>query len=175
MQIGEWSQLHDFVEAATRVLLSSLGLPIVYVGTVPHQSSGWTGRLSVIGLGGECLRGCLLLNIPDALLRDTHPAGGESEEELADWLAEMGNLILGQIKRDLLAYQVTIELSTPVTLSATDFRFVRFASTPVVHQFTVNGVPLHVVFESVCKGGARLAAVAGGVSARAGDVVLFEI
>jgi CheY-specific phosphatase CheX len=148
LRIDDWDELHAMVVEAGEELFASNDLPSTYAGATPHRSVRWAETLSIIGLGGS-LRGTLVLSVPGALVRRSHPTGGTSADDLADWLAELANLLLGGIKIRLLARGVAIELSTPLAISATAFRVERFVGTPVVHSFTAPGEAICVVFEAV--------------------------
>lgn len=171
MRIEEWNQVHDMVIASAGGLFTSVGLPTTYSGSVPHREAKWAETLSIIGLGGK-VRGTLVLSLPSDLVKRSHPTGGTSAEDLGDWLAELANLLLGRIKTQLYAHGIAIELSSPLTISATAFRFERFAGTPVVHEFTALGSTLQVVFEAVSDPDVRLAP-ARDTSVAAGEMVTF--
>ncbi len=160
------------IVAASGALLASVGLPTTYVGTVPHRAARWAETLSIIGLGGK-LRGSLVLSIPTQLVLRSHPTGGTGPEELGDWLAELANLLLGRIKSNLLSQGATIEMSTPLTLSATAFRFERFSGTPVVHEFDCEGETLHIVFEAIADPDLRLTSPRTGAAVESGEMVTF--
>jgi CheY-specific phosphatase CheX len=143
----EWSQLHEIVVESARGVFGAIGLASTYDGCTVDRNVQCAETISIIGLGGG-LRGTLVLSIPPSLLEKSHPTHATEKADLADWLSELANLLLGRIKGRLLSHDVTIELSTPIVLSASDFRFERFASPPFVHAFNVDGIPLHVVFEA---------------------------
>lgn len=171
MRIEEWNQVHDMVVIAGEGLLASIGLPTQYLGTVPHRGARWADTLSIIGLGGK-LRGSLVLSIPPSLVRRSHPTGGTEPDELGDWLAELANLLLGRLKGQLGRCGITIELSTPLTISATAFRFERFSGTPVVHEFYLDGETLLIVFEAIGDPDLRLLPPRGG-GVEAGEMITF--
>ena len=148
MRIEDWNVIHDMMVTATVELFDSLALPISYRGPVSHRAVRWSESLSIIGLTGH-LRGALILSIPAELVSRCHPARSSAPEDLADWLSELANLLLGQVKSKLLVHGVSIELSLPLTISATAFRFERFSGAPVVHEFTHGDRPLQVAFEAV--------------------------
>jgi hypothetical protein len=147
VRADEWSQLHEIVVDSARAVFAAIGLTSTYAGCTIDRDVQCAETISIIGLGGG-LRGTLVLSVPPALLERSHPTRATDTADLADWLSELANLLLGRIKGRLLSHDITIELSTPLVLSASDFRFERFASPPFVHAFRVDGVPLHVVFEA---------------------------
>jgi CheY-specific phosphatase CheX len=175
MRHDDWSQLNDMVIAAVDAVLAPAGIPITYAGNVLHSAVGWADTISIISLGGDKLHGSVVLSIPSALLLESHPTRATSAEALADWLAELANLLLGQIKARLLARGVTIVMSTPITLSATALRFHRFKGQPLTHTFNARGGgDVHVMFEVVGEESAQLAAqVDDAVTLGCGEMMLF--
>ena len=172
MRIEDWDQLHAMVVEAGGELLERVGLPATYAGSIPHRDVCWAETLSIIGLAGN-LRGSLVLSIPGALVRRSHPTGGTTPDDLADWLAELANLMLGGIKVRLLARDVSIELSTPLAISATAFRVERFVGTPVVHAFRFEGHTICVVFEAVSQERAVLSAARIPAAVQSGEMITF--
>lgn len=69
--------------------------------------------VAVIGYAADELRGGLALGISKALAQRTMPT---SETPLYDWTGELANQILGRVRNKMLAYQVDIQISTPVVL-----------------------------------------------------------
>jgi hypothetical protein len=170
----EWNEVHDLVVAAGTALFAQVGIAAEYVGALPHRDVRWSETVSIIGLGGAKLRGALVLSIPAALLRRSHPTRGTDAADLADWLAELANLLLGRVKARLVTRDLAVELAIPITLSATDLSFARFSSTPVVHEFRVGETPIYIVFECVAQEGASLLTPAREDAAmEAGEMVLF--
>jgi CheY-specific phosphatase CheX len=172
LRIDDWDELHAMVVEAAEELFASVGLATTYAGPMPHRDVRWAETLSIIGLGGN-LRGTLVLSIPSMLVKRSHPTGGTDTDDLADWLAELANLLLGGIKIRLLARGVAIELSTPLAISATAFRVERFVGTPVVHSFSVGGDTICVVFEAVSQQQATLSVDRLPAAVAAGAMISF--
>ncbi len=149
MKYGEWDHLHGLVTMSIRDVLASVGIDTRFKGTVATSEIKLAELLSVAGFGGAMLRGSIAFSVPVALLRRSHPVRGAQDEDLADWLAELTNLLLGQIKRRLLAKDCLIEVSLPVTLSAPELRFKSFAGPPAGFVFEAQGDLLHAVFGAV--------------------------
>jgi CheY-specific phosphatase CheX len=167
--------LEDVVVSCGQGLFESIGLLVAHAGIVPHGAARWADMVSVIGLGGANLRGSLVLSVPSCLLRRTHPTGTTEELDLADWQGELANLLLGRIKARLLARNVIVELATPVTIRAGDLSLGRFACTPFVHTFEVDGEALQVGFQSVAQeGAALLPAARERVPVEAGEILMFD-
>lgn len=173
MRHEDWNQLNAIVIEAVTSLLASSGVETVYAGCTEDRVRGWADTISIIGFGGD-LRGSLVLSAPEALLLRTHPARGTSEEDLADWLSELANLLLGQIKARVAGQGVSFVMSTPITLSATTLRFRRFKGLPVMHAFESDHGTVVVMFEAIGDDSAQLAPPAvEPVALDAGEVVLF--
>lgn len=172
MRIEDWNVIHDMVIASTCELLDSIALPSTYRGAVPHRSATWAECLSIIGLTGN-LRGSLILSIPAALLVASHPTNGTSSDEANDWLAELANLLLGRLKAKLLVHGVVIELSTPLTISATAFRFERFSGAPVVYEFASADETFHVVFAAIGDEELQLGPYRAAAAVPVGELIRF--
>ncbi len=69
--------------------------------------------VAVIGYAADEVRGGLALGISKALAQKTMPT---LETPLYDWAGELANQILGRVRNKMLAYQVDIQISTPVVL-----------------------------------------------------------
>lgn len=174
MRQDDWERLNDMVVDATREVLAEAKIGVSYAGAAVQHERRWADTISIIGLGGAALRGSLVLSVPSEVLRASHPVGASADEDLADWLAELANLLLGQVKRRLLPCGVSVEMSTPITLSATAFRFHRFKGLPVMHTFRAEGGDVNVMFEAVGDEGAQLAPPREEpVALDTGDMLLF--
>ena len=148
MRIEDWNAIHDMVVNATLELFESVALPLRYQGPVSHRTVSWAESLAIIGLTGH-LRGSLILSMPAELVSRCHPTRSAAPEDVCDWLAELVNLLLGRVKSKLLVHGIGIELSTPLTISATAFRFERFSGAPTVYEFALAERTLHVIFEAI--------------------------
>ncbi len=174
MRHEDWSRLNEMVVAAARALLSSAGEAATYAGCRGAHEGAWADTISIIGLGGGTLRGSVVLSVPAPVLARTHPAGATGDDDLADWLAELANLLLGNLKRQLLARGVAVEMSTPITLSASSLRFHRFKGLPVTHAFALEGGEALVMFEAIGEERAELSPEPdASVALGEGEVVLF--
>jgi CheY-specific phosphatase CheX len=169
---AEWKQLHDIVVVSASALFRSYDIPASYMGTVPYCPAAWADQVAIVELGGGKLRGSLVLCIPTSLLIKSHPMGGTEQADLVDWLGELSNLLLGRVKNRLLAHGITVELSSPVTISTSDARF-EFSAPPVVYEFWTGDVPMHVMFEAIAEHGARLDVGPGLGVLDPGGVVTF--
>jgi CheY-specific phosphatase CheX len=182
MRHDDWTQLNDVVISATTTLLSTHGISAEHDSGARANELVYADTLAIIGLGGQKLRGSVVLSVPAPLLASSHPTGGGTPEELADWLSELANLLLGRLKVQLLERGISIELGTPVTLSGTALRFHRFKGLPMIHSFRATDAEtlgaenshIHVVFEAIGEDGAQLSAARDtDVALDEGEVVLF--
>ncbi len=77
---------------------------------------------SVIGFSGRDLRGTLVLALTEELSGLSNPIAGAdaglatAREIRRDWVGELSNQLLGQIKLDLLRYGVEIYMNLPAVL-----------------------------------------------------------
>ncbi len=170
MRIDDWDELHAMVVEAAEELFASVGIATTYAGPMPHRDVRWAETLSIIGLGGN-LRGTLVLSIPSALGKRSHPAGGTEprrSRRLAGGARESPPPEGSRIR--LLARGVGIELQYAAGDQRDGYvsRVERFAGTPVVHSFRLGEETICVVFEAVSQQQATLsvdrlpAAVAAG-------------
>lgn len=174
MRHDDWTQLNDAVIGATTSLLAMHGIAAAYESGSCSSEEGYAETIAIIGLGGQKLRGSVVLSVPSVLLVASHPAHSTSADELADWLAELANLLLGRLKVQLLERGISIELGTPVTLSGTALRFHRFKGLPMIHSFRADGSRVHVIFEAIGEDGAQLSPPSEDtVALDEGEVVLF--
>ena len=172
MRIEDWNVIHDMLVNATVELFASLGLPVSYQGPVSHRAVRWSESLSIIGLTGH-LRGALILSIPAELVSRCHPSRSRAPDDLGDWLAELANLLLGRLKSKLLVHGLSIELSIPLTLSATAFRFERFSGAPAVYEFVHDDCPLHVAFEAIGDENLQLGPERATAAIPVGEIISF--
>ena len=71
-----------------------------------------------IGASSEDLSLKLLLRGPVSILRETYPLGAAKEaidvQDLEDWISELANRFMGDLKNRLINYQHYLELGTPI-------------------------------------------------------------
>jgi hypothetical protein len=116
----------DFAEVlatCTRTLLSAYA-PVEQVDAFGGGPSDFV--LALISFTGRQVRGTLVLDASRELLARSYalavPGVEPDEADLADWSAELANLLLGQIKCKLQSLGMTIQLSTPVVVEGEDLR-----------------------------------------------------
>jgi len=109
--------IHRHLIAATVALFAAHGVRLAHVATGHDLVSAGDGDCvaSTVGYEGERIRGSILLltdvssasALSASLVRDT------SDDSLCDTVAELSNMLLGQLKRRLLAHGVALRLATP--------------------------------------------------------------
>lgn len=87
-------------------------------------SLGWTSGtpdrvlFGVMGFFGTGLRATCLLGAEQRLVE----ASSRSASGGRDWIAELANQLIGRLKIKLLAYGLTVTMTTPLALSGVQFR-----------------------------------------------------
>jgi len=170
MRIDEWDELQSMVALCAGDLLASVGLDAKYLG--PVGRFGCADSLSMIELAGG-LRGVLIVSAPPELLAQTCPAPRPAPADLADWLSELANLVLGRIKCKLLARGVVIQCSTPLGISRSELGEQQFARSPWVHAFSVGARSVHVIFDASDPGHSVTFGVPTELPMEPGEMVLF--
>lgn len=86
-----------------------------YDTTLESANVGGPGHevVAVIGYAADEVRGGLALGISKNLAQKTMPT---AETPLYDWAGELANQILGRVRNKMLAYQIDVQISTPVVL-----------------------------------------------------------
>lgn len=155
MLSSQWKKL--LISACTEIFetcnATDLTVMEVDAGVVTEESA-----LTFIGFTGPVIRGGLIVAAPLTMLRnlypDVDPEWKPSDEDLRDWLGELTNQILGSIKNQLLAFDVTFLLGTPASLSVGALRsgseddneqqvlVFRWEEWEFLVQFKVNGAAL---------------------------------
>jgi len=69
--------------------------------------------VAVIGYAADEVRGGMALGISKKLAEMTMPT---PDTPLYDWAGELANQILGRVRNKMLAYQIDVQISTPVVL-----------------------------------------------------------
>lgn len=128
----------EILAKCTRSLLNEY-VSVEQVDAVDGQPNDFV--LALISFTGRHVRGTLVLDASRDLLARSYaravPGVEPDEADLADWSAELANLLLGQIKYTLQGLGVIIQLSTPVVIGGEDLR-ARLTMRPVTritHRF----------------------------------------
>ena len=67
----------------------------------------------IIGFSGEGIRGTMAVAGSDTMLGASNPVPGGAPR---DWVAEVANQLMGNVKSRLLGYDVEVWMSTPIVL-----------------------------------------------------------
>jgi chemotaxis protein CheX len=161
---AHWNEVDEKVVESAYELFEACGVEAALegagdaAGALSHETI-----LSVIGFGGDHLRGSLVVAASNGVIRATHPAAGQdgaalSDDELRDWAGELANQLLGRIKTKLLARGIVIQMSTPTTISAIQIRLgaARGENDSEPRTFEVAGERAQVRFEALAEPGVSL-------------------
>jgi CheY-specific phosphatase CheX len=108
--------LDTALEDTTLALFESIGVRL-WRASVPPQASD--DIAASIGFAGAELRGALVLISSRRLVHQALPrevADREADEQLADWMGELTNQLLGRVKNRLLRYGVALAMGTPTVV-----------------------------------------------------------
>jgi CheY-specific phosphatase CheX len=108
--------LDDIVVTACRAVFEGAGAPLEVAESISRETDDIGAS---IGFTGTSLRGSLVLISSKRLIKTVLPVAvgrGSESAQIADWMGELSNQTLGRIKNRLLAYGVTLEMSTPTVL-----------------------------------------------------------
>jgi CheY-specific phosphatase CheX len=108
--------LDALIGSACRALFESVGAKLEPVDKVVSAGDD-VG--ATIGFTGSVLRGALVMISTKRLIQKVLPpeiVPGASDTQVADWMGELTNQLLGRIKNKLLSYGVTLEMSTPTVI-----------------------------------------------------------
>ena len=112
--------LDSVVESASFALFESVGVPLERVPAVTRSRDDIGAS---IWFTSSVLRGAVVLISTRALVRQALPEEmreGAPDEQIADWMGELTNQLLGRIKNKLLSFGVTLEMSTPTVIFGID-------------------------------------------------------
>jgi CheY-specific phosphatase CheX len=131
-----------------------------------------------LGFSGDQMRGAVVIFAGAELLKATNPqrefVPTLSENDHADWIGEMANQTVGNLKRLVAGYRVEFQLSTPTVVRGRELALAKGAENLRVMWFSVNGQQFKAHFtaelaESVSfEGEPEVVAQAAG-----GDTMLF--
>lgn len=153
MRADIWSKFQPLIVECATSLFASCGVALSYDGETDGAAVDGEGMASFVGFTGDRIRGSLLLSTCPVLVARSHPsdlsACPEPALELADWIGELANQLLGRIKNKVRVHGIDFSVSTPVSLAGQelrsgpahidDSRFLRFRG---------GGAELHVQFSA---------------------------
>ena len=172
--------LEQMTAAACQDLFGRYGVPVQRAEETQEPVTPEFFLCSVIGFTGRDLRGTLLLALTEELSGQSNPlaaanAGGAADRTVhRDWVGELSNQLLGQIKLELLRYGVEIYINLPAVLLGQ-----HLAPLPRAHlkplKFTLAKGAAAVWMEIETRPGFKLQAAAPQDPGPApGDALLFD-
>ncbi len=184
MDSQEWREVDEKVVECACELLESCGVQVTFKG-VGDEGGALENEttLSVIGFGGDHLRGSLVVAASNGLLRSTHPNCADdptavSDDEMRDWAGEFANQLLGRIKNKLLGRGIVIQMSTPTSISALHIRLgaAHGENDSQPRTFAAGDARAQVRFEALAEPGLKLRsemAPTAEAAAEEGSMLIF--
>jgi CheY-specific phosphatase CheX len=111
------------IEAIAQRLLEATGQVFEERGVTLSASTrcdpvgDWLDPISVMGFGGETLRGSVSFEVPWRVLQASHPTNSAVTVDLVDWVGELSNLVVGKLKTKLRTHGVIIQPGLPTTFT----------------------------------------------------------
>ena len=102
--------------AACESLFFRYGVPARRADEHDEPTSPELYLCSIIGYTGRDIRGTLVLALTEDLSGLSNPVARMDRSIQRDWVGELSNQLLGQIKMDLLRYGVEIYMNLPAVL-----------------------------------------------------------
>lgn len=118
-------------DATSDVFMMMLGMEVRYVGSAAGEPAADTGLISLVGITGEwggagilCCAPLLARLLCSRMLGT--PAGDDTpsvDEEVMDVVAEVTNMVIGNIKNGLEAVVGPLAISVPTVIHGRNFQF----------------------------------------------------
>jgi chemotaxis protein CheX len=145
------------IRAATENVFSTMiDLPIVAEEAFEEANSSGTvdGVVAFIGIAGEWVGGGILhcdamlarKLYAHLLMTDAEPAGDGVNEEVLDAIAEIANMIIGNVKNDVEAQVGTIGMGIPSVVYGRKFTTRNAGTSWIVAPFACEGAHMWVKF-----------------------------
>lgn len=134
---------------------------------------------SSLGFSGEQMRGAMVIFCGTPVLSATNPQRAFnpnlSDADLADWVGEMANQIVGNLKRLVAGYYVEFQLSTPTVVRGSELEIAgKKGEDLAIFWFEVDGHPMKLHFSAVLAEGVSFEGEPAAVDqAAGGDAMLF--
>ncbi len=118
-------------EATAEVFITMLGMEVQFTGVAPGEPPAENGLISMIGITGEwggagifCCSPALASLICARML-GTEPSSGTPaiDEEVMDVVAEVTNMVVGNIKNGLEPVTGALAISVPTVIHGRNFQF----------------------------------------------------
>jgi CheY-specific phosphatase CheX len=177
-QLNAGQLLKDVTTAACADLFGRNGLAVRPADETDDPVSPEFFLCSVIGFSGRDLRGTLVLALTEELSGQSNPlvrAARTTDREIGrDWVGELSNQLLGQIKIALLRYGIEIYVNLPAVLHGQHLAPLPRARLKPL-KFTVANGAAAVWLEVETRPGLKIEAVASADEGPApGDALLFD-
>ena len=178
LEVGPFFE--QVASAACQELFARYGVAVRPAAEDEHPVSPDFLLCSVIGFTGRDVRGTLVLALTEELsgvsnpIAGSTPGGATDRTTQRDWVGELSNQLLGQIKLELLRYGVEIYINLPAVLLGQ-----HLAPLPRAHlkplKFTLAKGAAAVWMEIETRPGFKLQAAAPQDPGPApGDALLFD-
>ncbi|MEZ4742283.1 MAG: chemotaxis protein CheX [Bdellovibrionota bacterium] len=120
---------------------------------VEHKGSPGDGNdyCAVIGFAGEAIKGSIAVAMGLPLLEASNPSKAMgmdvAEEDLADWLGEIANQIIGRVKNLILKYGVDFMITTPSVFHGKNINTMETKPESARKElvFKLDGFQMHLV------------------------------
>jgi CheY-specific phosphatase CheX len=172
--------LTDVTAAAAAELFGRYGVAVHRADDSEEPVSPEFFLCSVIGFSGRDLRGTMVLALTEELSGLSNPIAGADAGPTAgpeirrDWVGELSNQLLGQIKLALLRYGVEIYMNLPAVLHGQHLAPLPRAQLKPL-KFTVANGAAAVWMDIDTRPGLKIEAVATADEGPApGDALLFD-
>lgn len=109
--------LRELVTTSAQKLFEHYDLPVEVEET--HGSRALHHYAGVLGFTGEGIKGTIVVSANGQAVAATFPDGG-SQQDREDWVGELCNQLLGRVANKVLAYGISVRMSTPVSFSGTE-------------------------------------------------------
>ena len=165
----------DLSVAACEALFGRYGVAVRKTEEHEEPTSPEFYVCSVIGYTGTHVRGTLVLALTEELTGMSNPVAGKDRAPDRDWVGELSNQLLGQIKMELLRRGVEIYMNLPAVLHGQHLAPLPRAQLKPL-KFTVANGAAAVWIEIETRPGFKLEAIrtTAAETAAPGDALLFE-
>ncbi len=150
------ARMGEVVAACARELFGAFGVPLADAGDAGDAGAVIPGEatMAIIGFAGEQMRGSLAVYAPNVVFARSYqgvagspPAG---EGDVQGWAAELSNLLLGRIKRELIGYGVVLQVCTPTAFGGRELEVnAEPANDCLARCFGADGAPVLVLFRAL--------------------------
>ncbi|MDH5674949.1 MAG: chemotaxis protein CheX [Myxococcales bacterium] len=129
---------------------------------------------AAIGFAGKGLRGSLVIALPQELAARLSPMPSAGQGfNVADWVGELSNQLLGRLKNKLVGLGVELWSGTPAVVEGQRLRLIASRGDTVQHSISCFGHQLCVFLEADVEAGFSLRPGEESGAAE-GDTILFQ-